>query len=58
LQRRFITETDAAFPERQTDVLSIDSDHSPFFTATESLAEMLVGIGRNTPRRDSEIAPT
>jgi len=58
LQRRFITETDAAFPERQTDVLSIDSDHSPFFTATESLAKMLAGIGRNTPRRDSEIAPT
>jgi pimeloyl-ACP methyl ester carboxylesterase len=50
LQRHFIAVADAAFPQQSTHVVAIDSDHSPFFSATQQLAEILIDMGRMTVR--------
>jgi pimeloyl-ACP methyl ester carboxylesterase len=41
LQRRFIREADAAFPENPTATLELDSSHSPFLSTPERVAEII-----------------
>lgn len=48
LQRYFIAIADAEFPQQTTQVVNMDSDHSPFFSATQQLAEVLIDMGRMT----------
>jgi pimeloyl-ACP methyl ester carboxylesterase len=41
LQRRFIAEADAAFPDNPTTVVELDTAHSPFLSMPEQLATVL-----------------
>jgi hypothetical protein len=44
LQQLFIEQADAQFPNNLTTVYRLDSDHSPFFTATNALTDTLFEI--------------
>ncbi|MFH9402689.1 alpha/beta hydrolase [Streptomyces sp. NPDC017638] len=44
LQRLFISEADAAFPENKTHVLTLESAHSPFLSMPDRLADVVTGL--------------
>ncbi|MFI0422430.1 alpha/beta hydrolase [Spongiactinospora sp. 9N601] len=45
LQRKFIAEADAAFPDNPTATFSLDSSHSPFLSMPGQVADIIAGIG-------------
>lgn len=44
LQRRFIADADAQFPQNKTQVFELRSAHSPFFSMTEELADVVAAL--------------
>ncbi|MFD5553542.1 alpha/beta fold hydrolase [Streptomyces sp. NPDC127068] len=44
LQRKFIADADAAFPENPTSVVELDAAHSPFLSMPERLADVVAGL--------------
>ncbi|MFJ8111616.1 alpha/beta fold hydrolase [Streptomyces sp. NPDC096132] len=45
VQRRFITEADAAFPDNATSVVALDASHSPFLSMPDQVAEIVTKLG-------------
>jgi pimeloyl-ACP methyl ester carboxylesterase len=45
LQRRFITEADAAFPDNPTSVVALDASHSPFLSRPDEVADIVAKLG-------------
>ncbi|MEJ3742696.1 alpha/beta fold hydrolase [Actinomycetes bacterium KLBMP 9797] len=45
LQRLFIAETDAAFPENQTSVVTLDAAHAPFLSMPAEVAKIVGKLG-------------
>ncbi|MFI1509042.1 alpha/beta fold hydrolase [Streptomyces sp. NPDC020597] len=45
LQRRFITEADAAFPDNSTSVVALDASHSPFLSMPDQVADIVTKLG-------------
>jgi hypothetical protein len=45
LQRRFISDADAAFPDNPTSVVALDASHSPFLSMPGRLADIATKIG-------------
>ncbi len=45
LQRLFIAEADAAFPENQTSVVTLDAAHAPFLSMPGELATIVGKLG-------------
>lgn len=46
LQRKFIEDADATFPQQPTDVVTLESSHSPFLSVPERLVDVLDGLDR------------
>jgi pimeloyl-ACP methyl ester carboxylesterase len=44
LQKRFITEADAAFPNNPTSVLTLDASHSPFLSMPRQVADIVTRL--------------
>jgi len=44
LQRLFISQADAAFPDTKTRVIELDSSHSPFLSMPGELADVLAEL--------------
>ncbi|MBR8640514.1 hypothetical protein KEF29_17345 [Streptomyces tuirus] len=44
LQRKFISDADAAFPDNPTAVTSVDSSHSPFLSVPERVVDILLRL--------------
>jgi pimeloyl-ACP methyl ester carboxylesterase len=49
LQRRFIAEADAAFPDNPTHVTGLESAHSPFLSMPDQVADIVAGVGVTRP---------
>ncbi|MFF2507709.1 alpha/beta fold hydrolase [Streptomyces sp. NPDC058067] len=45
VQRRFITEADAAFPDNVTSVVALDASHSPFLSMPDQVADLVTKLG-------------
>ncbi|MFJ8025702.1 alpha/beta fold hydrolase [Streptomyces sp. NPDC096311] len=45
LQRRFIDDADAAFPDNPTAVVALDASHSPFLSMPREVADIIVKVG-------------
>jgi hypothetical protein len=45
LQRRVITDADAAFPANQTKVHTLDAAHSPFLSMPGQVADIVLKLG-------------
>ena len=46
LQRRFIADSDAAFPDNPTTVYTLDTAHSPFLSMPSQVADVVLKLGR------------
>ncbi|MER6290301.1 alpha/beta fold hydrolase [Streptomyces sviceus] len=46
VQRRFITEADAAFPDNPTSVVALDASHSPFLSMPDQVADIVTKLDR------------
>ena len=46
LQRRFIADSDAAFPRNLTTVYTLDTAHSPFLSMPGQVADIVLKLGR------------
>jgi hypothetical protein len=46
LQRRFIADSDAAFPRNPTTVYTLDTAHSPFLSMPGQVADIVLKLGR------------
>ena len=44
LQKRFITEADAAFPNNPTSVVTLDASHSPFLSMPRQVADIVTRL--------------
>jgi pimeloyl-ACP methyl ester carboxylesterase len=44
LQRRFIAEADAAFPDNPTSVVTLDASHSPFLSMPDRVADIVAQL--------------
>ena len=44
LQRRFVAEADAAFPDNPTTVVELESSHSPFLSRPDAVADLVAAI--------------
>jgi pimeloyl-ACP methyl ester carboxylesterase len=49
LQRRFIAEADAAFPDNPTHVAGLESAHSPFLSMPDRVADIVAGLSVTRP---------
>jgi len=49
LQRRFIAEADAAFPDNPTHVAGLESAHSPFLSMPDRVADIIAGLSVTRP---------
>lgn len=45
LQRRFVAEADAAFPDNPSTVVTLDSSHSPFLSMPERVVDIVTKLG-------------
>ncbi|MFI6934289.1 alpha/beta fold hydrolase [Streptomyces sp. NPDC050287] len=45
VQRRFITDADAAFPDNSTSVVALDASHSPFLSVPDQVADIVTKLG-------------
>jgi hypothetical protein len=45
VQRRFVAEADADFPDNPTSVVTLDSSHSPFLSMPGRVAEVIAKLG-------------